>query len=48
MSGKAQNFQGSVNLELSDLGSNPNTVSTLFTITAALGSGDSAQAEIII
>lgn len=48
MSGKAQNFQGSVSLELSDLGSNPNTVSTLFTITAALGTGDSAQAEIII
>ena len=48
LSSKAQNFDGSVGLVLADLGTNPNTVSTLFLITAALGSGDSAQAEIII
>lgn len=48
LSSKAQNFNGSIALTEADLANAANVVSTLFTITAELGSGDSAQAEIII
>lgn len=46
LSPKAQNFAGTVDLTISDLGTT--AISTLFIITASLGSGESAQAEIII
>lgn len=49
---KVQNFDGDIeicfNSTENDLGGGANTVSTLFTITASLQSGDSAQAEIVI
>lgn len=49
---KVQNFAGSIeicyNSQENDLGTNPNTTSTLFLITASLSSGDQAQAEIVI
>ena len=49
---KVQDFAGSIdicfNSSENDLGGGANTVSTLFTITASLQSGDTAQAEITI
>ena len=49
---KVQDFDGDIeicfNSTENDLGGGANTVSTLFTITASLLSGDTAQAEIVI